>query len=69
MFKEKLIAFIKHGADINQLVGDKTALSYLVQTNEITGIKLCIQLGADPKRGYLLFNSINSMSDCTYKVL
>jgi hypothetical protein len=69
MFKEKLIAFIQHGADINQLVGDKTALSYLVQTNEITGIKLCIQLGADPKRGYLLFNSINSMSDCTYKVL
>lgn len=66
MLIEKITAFVKYGADLNQIVGEETGLSYLVRLNSIETVKKCIDMGADPTKGYLLINSINVMPEEKY---
>jgi len=68
-FKEKLVALITAGADINQIVGGKTALGLLVTTDKnIDLVKdLINNFDANPMLGNLPFKAINAMSEEVYK--
>jgi ankyrin repeat protein len=54
LLKKKIIRLIHYGADINVCIEGKTALSYLVKTNEVEVVKWLISNGADPTKGNLL---------------
>jgi len=66
MFKEKLMMLLQHGADLNQVIGENTALSYLVRGNVVETVQLCIEMGANPHLGYLLNSAVHVMSESKY---
>lgn len=54
LLKKKMIRLIHYGANINTCIEGKTALSYLVKTNEVEVVRWLISNGADPTKGNLL---------------
>jgi len=68
LLKHQITYLLRLGADWNQVVGEKTALSYLVTTDyHIDLILWCCSCGASLHHGHLFIHASNWMTEAQYQ--
>ena len=68
--QQKIKLLIEAGSDINQVIDEKTALSYLVKSNRVDLVRWCIEsYDVDLSLGNLLIESSNRVTEEQYQIV